>query len=147
MLYFFLTTAALIIAVLGWYAGKLLSQLQQQNKRQQRARQARVENISQSIQTIAFAMMQQQCNLSEGAIRICRLLESLPIQPLPNYPEMYPQIHLLFEHVKHLPTHEERARLTKSERRKQDKAREQKESELESSILQELQKLRVFSCA
>jgi hypothetical protein len=89
-------------------------------------------------------MQQHQCDYSEGAIRICRLLESLPIENIPDYVEHYPAIHKLFEGVSKFPTHEARNALSKKERREQDKEREQMESEAESGIQKELVALREF---
>jgi hypothetical protein len=100
--------------------------------------------MTTSIQTIAFAMHQQQCDLSEGVIRICRLLEAMPLDPLPDYQNHYPAVHALFDKVKNYPTHEQRNALSKKERRAQDKEREQFESEAESAILLEAEKLKVF---
>lgn len=131
-----------IIASLGFYAGKLLFQLKQQNERQQQARQKRIDSITQSVQTIAMAMEQQQCDLSEGAIRICNLLAALPIVPQPDYPALYPRIHQLYQEISHFPTHEARNGLSKAERRKQDREREQIEATHETAILKELQELR-----
>lgn len=139
-----IVVAGVIIIALGLYAGKLLSMVNTQNQRQQDVRNKRIESMRLSIQTIAFAMQQQQCDLSEGVIRICRLLESLPLDPLPNYAQQYPSTHALFEKVKHYPTHETRAKLSKQERRAQDKEREQFESEWESAILKETELLRKF---
>nr|WP_136250684.1 DUF2489 domain-containing protein [Ningiella ruwaisensis] len=140
-----LALAALIIVGLSVYAGKLLYMLKAQNKRHLVAREKRIVNITQSIQTIAFAMQQQQCDLSEGAIRICRLLEAMPLDPQPDYERDFPALHNLFEKVKDYPTHEARNALPKSERRAQDKEREEFESELESSILVELEQLKRFN--
>jgi hypothetical protein len=136
--------AAGIIVALGIYAGKLLFLVKQQNQRQLNARNKRIDSMVESIQTIAFAMQQHQCDYSEGAIRICRLLESLPIENIPDYAEHYPAIHKLFEGVSKFPTHEARNALSKKERREQDKEREQMESEAESGIQKELVALREF---
>lgn len=146
MYFTFFAIGALIILALGVYAGKLMFLLQTQRQTQQRARQARIDSMVQSIQTIAFAMQQQQCNYSEGAIRICRLLESLPLDPLPDFANSYPNIHKLFDKVKDLPTHEARQALSKKERRAQDAAREQHESELESVMHDEIERLKTFHC-
>lgn len=139
-----LVIGAVVIAGLSVYAGKLLFLVKAQNTRQQAVRDKRIASMRSSIQTIAFAMQQQQCDLSEGVIRICNLLDALPLNPLPNYPSIYPATHALYEKVKDYPTHEARARLSKSERRAQDKEREQFESELESAILVETEALRNF---
>ena len=71
--------ALLIILALGFYAGKLLFMLKQQKERQEAARQSRVATITDSIIVIAKAMEQQQCDLSEGVIRIVNLLNAIPI--------------------------------------------------------------------
>jgi hypothetical protein len=137
---------AIIIIALGVYAGKLLFLLKQQKLRQQNARNKRIETMVQSIQTIAFAMQQQQCNYSEGAIRICNLLRALPIENIPDYSLSYPELHKLFDKIKDYPTHDQRNLLSKQERRQQDKQREQFESEAESGIQAEIVHLREFSC-
>jgi hypothetical protein len=136
---------AVVIIALGVYAGKLVYLLKQQNRRQQNARAKRIKNIEQSIQTIAFAMQQQQCNYSEGAIRICNLLKVLPVENMPDYSLTFPALHELFKKVDDFPTHEARAALSKEERRQQDKQREQIESEAESNIQREIEVLKSFS--
>lgn len=139
--------AAVIVSGLGVYAGRLLYLLRAQNQRQKRTRSKRIQNISESIQTIAFAMEQQQCEPSEGAIRICNLLLALPIVPQPNYKSDYPAIFELYDRIKHFPTLDARNSLSKKERKQQDKEREQIESELSSKVQKEVTKLRVFNTA
>ncbi|GFD69931.1 coproporphyrinogen III oxidase [Alteromonas sp. KUL156] len=130
--------ALLVIVGLGFYAGKLLFLLKQQKVRQEAARQSRIENITDSIIVIAKAMDQQQCDLSEGVIRIVNLLNALPIRTPPDFKAQYPQIYSLFTEVSGFAILEERQKLPKSERKKQDVAREQIESEYESKVLAEL---------
>jgi hypothetical protein len=137
---------AIVIIALGVYAGKLMFSVRQQKRRQQDARDKRIVSIVQSIQTIAFAMQQQQCNYSEGAIRICNLLKTLPIENIPDYSLKFPALHGLFDKIEAFPTHEARSALSKAERRAQDKQREQYESESESRIQDEVDALRSFSC-
>ena len=48
--------AVCIIIALGFYAGRLLFLLKQQNQRQQQVREQRIATISESIFTIAKAM-------------------------------------------------------------------------------------------
>ena len=144
MQWILLGVGALIIIALSIYAGRLLFLLKAQKNRHQQARNKRIESMTTSIQTIAFAMQQQQCDLSEGVIRICRLLEAMPLDPLPDYKSHYPAVHALFDKVKGYPTHEQRAALSKAQRRAQDKEREQFESEAESAILVETEKLKLF---
>ena len=136
--------ALLIILALGFYAGRLLFLLKQQNQQHQAARNKRIKNISESIHIIAKAMEQQQCDLSEGVIRIVNLLNALPLNPPPNFKSTYPHIHALFVEVSGFAVLEARQQLTKQERRKQDYAREQIESEFESKVLSELPKLKDY---
>lgn len=136
--------ALLIIIGLGFYAGKLLFLLKQQKAQQEATRNGRVKSISESIALIAKAMEQQQCELSEGVIRIVNLLNALPLVEPPNYKAQYPHIHSLFIEVSGFAILEARQKLTKAERRKQDLAREQIESEYESKVLAELPALQAY---
>ncbi|MEG3765823.1 DUF2489 domain-containing protein [Alteromonas sp. 14N.309.X.WAT.G.H12] len=142
-------TAAIVIGILiilglGIYAGKLLYMLKEQNAQQQTARKARIDSITESIIVICKAMQQQQCDLSEGTIRICKLLNALPLQTRPEYREKFPHIHNLFVEISGFAILEERKKLTAQERREQDEAREQIESEFESHVLKELDSIRDF---
>ena len=144
IIYVSLFVAAAIIAGLAFYAGKLLFQLKHQNQKQQTVRNKRIENISESIRTIAMALHQQQCNLSEGAIRLVNLLESLPIENVPKCENDYPSIYALYIEVKDLPTHDARKALSKNERKKQDEIREEHEVRLEAAIIREIEPLQSF---
>ena len=145
MLWAVLTGVALLIILgLGFYAGKMLFLLKQQKARQEATRQSRVENITESLVLIAKAMDQQQCDLSEGVIRIVNLLNALPIVDQPDYKTKYPHIYALFTEVSGFAILEERQKLSKAERRKQDSAREQIESEYESKVLSELPALQAY---
>ncbi|WP_018982143.1 DUF2489 domain-containing protein [Salinimonas chungwhensis] len=134
----------LIILALGIYAGRLLFSLKQQNARQAAAREKRTVTITDSIILIAKAMEQQQCELSEGAIRICNLLEALPLSSPPDYKSKFPHIYTLFVEVSGFAVLEERKKLSPKEKNKQDKAREQIESEHESKVLAELPDIRQY---
>lgn len=145
MLWAVLSSIALLIIIgLGFYAGKLLFLLKQQKAQQEATRTGRVKTISESIALIAKAMEQQQCDLSEGVIRIVNLLNALPLVEPPNYKAQYPHIHSLFIEVSGFAILEARQKLTKVERRKQDLAREQIESEYESKVLAELPALQAY---
>lgn len=143
----FIILGAAIIIGLGVYAFRLMSLVKSQEEKQQAVRSKRVASMQESIQTIAFAMQQQQCDLSEGVIRICRLLEAMPVDPHPDYAKEFPFTHELFEKVKTYPTHEARSLLTKPQRREQDKERQELESQLESKILKETEGLRKLEVA
>ena len=137
--------AVVIVSSLAFYAGKLLYQLKAQTERQNRVRQGRIDTITESIQTIAKAVEHQQCNLSEGAIRLIRLIEGLPVTHVPDCKTEYPGLYELFLHVKDLPTHQDRKMLKRTEREQQDKVREEHEARLESKILSEVSTLKNFS--
>ncbi|GLR71251.1 DUF2489 domain-containing protein [Agaribacter marinus] len=136
---------ALIVIGLGIYAGRLLFLLQAQNNRQSAVRDKRIDTITDSVQTIAFAMQQQQCDLSEGVIRLWNLLEAIPILPHPNFQQHYPGVYELYSRIQHFPTLDARQALTKQQRREQDKEREQIESELASKVAVDVDKLRHFN--
>lgn len=140
-----LLIALSIIAGLAFYAGSLLFRLKVQlNRREQKTRQ-RIATISESIQTIAHAVEQQQCNLSEGCIRVYHLLEGLPVKDKPDFSLKFPNLYSLYTQIKHLPTHQARKEQSKIETRNQDLKRQAIEAQLETDILQEMSVLKHFS--
>lgn len=133
------------IAGLAFYAGSLLFKLKTQNHNRQQKTQIRISNISESIQTIAKATDQKQCDLSEACIRICHLLEALPVLDKPDFSQQYSSLYQLFDAIKDLPTHEARKEQSKLVTRKQDRQREELESKLETNIRKEISELVNFS--
>lgn len=141
----------IVVAGLAFYAGKLLSQLNEQKvkfaeakAKQAQVRAKRVDNIMMSVHTIALAVEQQQCDLSEGVIRLTNLLDALPINPAPQFADIYPNIYQLHAKIAEFATHEARAALTKKARREQDLAREAIEATFESAIIAEVTLLRDY---
>lgn len=145
MYIFILFCALLIIAGLAFYAGSLLFKIKNQNKLRANKTQQRIENITESIQTIAKAVEQQQCNLSEASIRLYHLLEALPLTDKPDFSTKFPGLYTLYNAIKDLPTHQARKEQAKRETHKQDLQREALETELESQILKEAAQLTKFS--
>ncbi|MFT4993352.1 MAG: hypothetical protein ACI965_000371 [Paraglaciecola sp.] len=139
-----LLIAVLIICGLAFYAGSLLFRLRKQEHHRREKIQQRIVHITQSIQTISMAVEQQQCNLSEGCIRLCNLLACVPVTNQPDYAKLYPAVHELHSKVANLPTHDARKLLTLTERRRQDRQREEIEVRLESKILLEVGQLKHF---
>lgn len=133
-----------IIAALAWYAGTLLFKLKQQKHNVQTMTSQRMDTISESIRVIALAMEQQQCNLSEGCIRLYHLLEALPLEEKTNLWDRYTGIYSLYSEVKDLPTHQARSQLSREERKCQDRQREEKEALFESQILVDAASLKSF---
>jgi len=145
MLYFLLVSFAfIIIAALGAYAGRLLYLLKRQSIQRKSAIAQRVTRICESVDVICKAMEQQQCELSEGAIRVCNLLNALPIADIPDFNQQFPAIYSLFEQVRHFAVLKERAALSKREKYQQDKSRGQIESEHESRVLAELAAIKQY---
>lgn len=144
VMYVYLAVAGglLIIAALGVYAGRLLHQLHNQQQRTRQVRQERINKITESIQTIAMAVEQQQCNLSEGSIRLCELLQALPLTNPPVFASEYPALFTLYHQVRELPTHQARKQQPRKETERQDNVREEQESLLESTILKEVAELK-----
>lgn len=145
MLYFLVISFAfIIIAALGAYAGRLLYLLKQQNAQRRHAIAQRVARICESVEVICKAMEQQQCELSEGAIRVCNLLNALPVADLPDFNQQFPAMYSLFEQVRHFAVLQEREALSKKEKYQQDKSRGQIESEYESRVLAELTSIKQY---
>jgi hypothetical protein len=140
----FLFIAFSIVAGLSFYAGSLLFKLKTQQQLRNQKTQQRINNITESIQTIAKALEQQQCNLSEGCIRLFHLLEALPVKDKPDFSQQYTGLYSLYFKVKDLPTHEARKTQTKSETKQQDLHREELEARLESQILNDVSVLKTF---
>ena len=141
----FLLVALSIVAVLAFYAGSLLFKLRTQQQLRNKKTQQRIDNISISIQTIAKALEQQQCNLSEGCIRLFHLLEALPLKDKPDFSKQFTGLYSLYEKVKDLPTHDDRKSQTKRETQHQDLQREELESQMESQILKDVSVLKSFT--
>lgn len=141
LIWIFLIIGALIVAALSVYAGILLSRLRFQNKKIAKNQKKHLNYLHESIETIAKAMQQDQCPLSEGCIRIAVLLDNLPNAERHNFDTRWPSIHDMYERIKHMPTHDARKEFPKQEIRKMDLERERFEVEMEQPIKDDLQTL------
>lgn len=130
-----------IIIALGWYATSLLLRLREQTETRDNAIQARVERIDESIITIAKAMQQEQCPLSEGCLRVVVLLDHRPEAVKYDYAKDYPAMHDMYEKIKHMPTHESRKKFPKKTIREMDKKRESYEQSMHDLIIADVGKL------
>ncbi|MBO1256798.1 DUF2489 domain-containing protein [Alteromonas sp. 5E99-2] len=144
MLLVLLIIGCLIVAGLAFYAGRLLLLLSKQNQQRQQALDDRIDNLLESIVTISKAMLQQQCELSEGAIRICNLLQALPLNPSPDYSSKFPAIFTLFSAISGFATLEARRALDKRSRMLEDRQRQEIESQHETLVLNELESIIQF---
>lgn len=145
-----------IIIGLAFYVGILLNRIKvqkaeqqkmvaEQQKQQATAQQLRNDNICESIRLIARATAQKQCNVSEAAIRLTVLLETLLLKQPIDLINSYPALSEMFDKVKEMPTHEQRKKVPVKELKALDKKRERLESELEEQIVAEAQQLANFS--
>ncbi|WP_454901388.1 DUF2489 domain-containing protein [Aggregatibacter sp.] len=130
-----LVAVCIIVGMIG-YATYLLLALQKQKKAFQQARRNRINRIKESIEIIAKAMLNGDCNLSEGVLRLKMLLEPVGMS-IKNHVTMLQ----LYEVVETMPTHEARKALKKNERMRLDLQRESAEAALEKNIKLELHQL------
>ncbi|MDF2179739.1 DUF2489 domain-containing protein [Aliiglaciecola sp. CAU 1673] len=137
-------SAVVIIVALGVYAGRLLYLLHHQQQQQKRQLQQRQDYLVSSIRTIAMAVEQQQCELSEASIRLCVLLDNLPAPVNQAYSQRFSALYELYSKVQHMPTHKAWSALPKTERRKMEQQRGEFEAELETRILKEAAELKDF---
>ncbi|MEO3680055.1 DUF2489 domain-containing protein [Rheinheimera sp. FR7-31] len=137
-----IAAGALIIAGLAFYAGTLLMRLQQQ-RRQQLKQAAQLQQqqaekalyLRDSIILICKAMREEQCELSEGALRLWVLLDHLVPERTPDPETTYPGLFQMYQVVKDMPTHQARKDQAKSLTRQQDKVRLQAEQDFKQPIL------------
>ncbi|MCU4675865.1 DUF2489 domain-containing protein [Catenovulum sp. 2E275] len=144
-IYILIALGGLILAGLAFYAGKLLFQLKAQTQAVEAAKQKRDNKIIESIQTIAQAVEQEQCEVSEGALRLAVLFDHLSDSTTADYPKRYPAVHQLNEKIKHLDVLEARKALPKQERMKQDVIRLKAEAEHKEAVMTEANLISQFS--
>ena len=130
-----LVAVCIIVGMIG-YATYLLLALQKQKKALQQARRNRINRIKESIEIIAKAMLNGDCNLSEGVLRLKMLLEPVGMS-IKNHVTMLQ----LYEVVETMQTHEARKALKKNERMRLYLQRESAEAALEKNIKWELHQL------
>lgn len=135
--FFLLILAILIILSMAGYAFYLWRQVQKQNALIKKKQSDRLLRLIESVELIARAMKQEQCDLSEGVIRLHYLLGVLGQPQLADFPSMQ----ALFAVVQDMPILDERKNLAKNERMKQDFARLRAEADLREKIHQEIDQL------
>lgn len=144
MVWLLAVVGIVVVAGLSVYAGLLLARLRAQNKSIAVGEAKRTNYLHESIHTIALAMQQEQCPLSEGCIRIAVLLDNLPDATHAGYATRWPAIHDMYERIKHMPTHDARKEFPKKEIRKMDLEREGYEVEMEAAIQADVDTLLVW---
>ncbi|WP_150539498.1 DUF2489 domain-containing protein [Actinobacillus vicugnae] len=141
--FFLIILAVLIVLSMAGYAAYLMLKLRKQNaqhkallQQAEQAQKTRFTRIIESIDVIARAMLSEQCDFSEGVLRLKPLLEVLG-KSLNQYPAMWE----LYQVVEDMPILDARKVLKRNERMKQDLRRESKEIELEAQIKAECHQL------
>ncbi|NUZ12139.1 DUF2489 domain-containing protein [Pseudoalteromonas sp. McH1-7] len=143
---------AVIIAGLAFYAGKLLWQLKVQKEKiakhreekaieLEKSRQQRNSKIADSVNLIARAMKEKQCEYSEGCLRVWVLISQYSFDNEVDLQLDYPGVYQMYEEVKEMPTHDARKKYSKKEIYKMDSQRWRAEERLESEILKDCEKL------
>lgn len=140
----FVVAAIVVIAPLAAYAGLLLARVAQQKEAKEIAVLERCENIQESIRTIAAATAQQQVEISESVLRLYHLLSCLPTKQAVIVEAEFPALYGCFKDIEPFAWGQDRATLSKQERFQQDLARGEIESQYETKILQEIEKLKFF---
>ena len=130
----FFVAATLLVAGLAFYAGTLLWQLRQQSKQAKQQLAEKKQYLRDSIVLICKAMREEQCELSEGALRVWVLLDHLVPEHEPDPVITYPGIHQMYQVVKDMPTHQARKAQDKALTRQQDKVRLKAEQDLKDVI-------------
>lgn len=140
---FLIVLATLILISMAGYAIHLMLKVRLQKRREQelieeakQSQKARYLRILESIDVITRAMISEQCDLSEGVLRLKPLLDVLG-KKLSHYNAMW----ALYEVVENMPILDERKNLKRNERMKLDLEREAKEAELEAEIKAECEQL------
>jgi len=144
LLLLLMMVGVIVVISLAIYAGVILFKLRQQQIEISQTQLIKATTLSDSIRIIALGVKQEQCDLSEAAIRIVKLLQAMPNHQF-DYESAYPALHSLFDKIKHMPTHEQRKQQNKLERRKMDQERLSYETQIKPLILLEIEQLTNFS--
>jgi len=142
--------AVVIIVALGFYAGSLLRQLAKQKEAQQEAELAHQKALAEhdhkvlaSVLLITRAMKEEQCEFDEGCWRLSVLLDSLKTSA--ELDQQFPAIFKLYNEIKHLAILEERKKLSKQERMKEDFQRMTLVADMHQEIVSDLDLLQQYT--
>lgn len=147
----FYTVATLIVLVLSAVAGYYVWALVRQQRRikklteaQEQERLAQRQRVNNSIQHLARGLVAEQLTLTEGAIRISVLLESLSVEDAIK--QEYKAFYLLAEKTAHIPILENWKKLPTKDKLKFDQQRQQLEQEFGDFVIDAAERIqtRVF---
>ncbi|AJD48341.1 hypothetical protein S7S_09645 [Isoalcanivorax pacificus W11-5] len=119
--------ALLVVLGLALYAAWLWRRVWHRQQRRLAQTQARQGMLVDQLEVLARAVVQQQVNVTEGALRLSALLDLLVVSPA--QPVDLAAIHRLAEAASSLAIGARRQALPRPERRAQDRQREALEAE------------------
>ena len=138
-MFFWIAIGLLIIMALASYAGYLLFLVwQQKQDRLQKAAKLLQENI-RSIDIIARAMLEKQCDIAEGVLRLAHLIQQR--RDADVLKSKLPALFAFQEKIQHQPIGKARKKLSKQERMRFDFERMRLESTHQDAILEEVKHL------
>lgn len=147
--YIALFIAVIIITGLSFYAGKLLKQVNAQKQAQLKAEREHERALAKhdnkvlgSVKIIVRAMKEEQCDFSEGCWRLSVLLDSLKLSS--ELSVQFPAVFKLYDAIKHLSILDNRKKLEKHQRMKEDYQRMTIEAELRPEIVKDLDLLQQY---
>lgn len=132
---------AVVVIGLSFYAGRLLWLVNAQGAELAASKAKKNQYVIDSIVGICKAMHAEQCELSEGTLRVWVLLDHLEQPDKPDAVTAYPGLHRMYDVVKDMPTHSARKKHEKSHIRQLDAVRQQAELDLKDFILADVEKL------
>lgn len=140
--YLLLGVALVVVAGLGGYAWSLWREVRRREAfRQDEVRRAN-ENCLESLDAIAKAMLQEQVDLVEGALR-CKVLLEI-IDPILLEREPFRVFATVQARTAHLHTHSARKNLTPRQRMQEDRERIGIEDEHRQDVMDAAQAVIVF---
>ena len=140
-----LILGGIIIIALTSYAVHLLLQLKKQKTLQRKHKQLAIDkrnaNIFESVHTLCQAGIQGQCDLSEISIRIYNIMDYVQGEGRVDFNQTYPAISELYHTVKDMARGEDRQKLAKKVRMRDNLERHKAEQRLNDVIIEELKVL------
>ena len=114
--------ATLVVLLLGLYAAWLWLKVYQREVARDDFLGNRYTAVLQGLEVLARSVVEDQVNVTEGALRMSTLLDNLARQP--NPPVNLEAIHRLASDARHLAIGAQREALDPEERERQDRERE-----------------------
>lgn len=135
-MYLIIALGAVVLISLSYYAGTLLWRVKQQEIANEAEKTKKINYITDSICHIAKAMKAEQCEPSEGVLRIWVLLEHYNKEQAEpkSYNELYNGYFSLYSEIKDMPTHDARKKFSKKDILKLDLQRMEAEQQYAEQI-------------